>query len=89
VPPAAPTRADAVDVVLRAVAVVCEVDVSGLDRDTTLDSLDADSLVRVGLADVVEADLAARGVHVRLDDGFLGRVSTLGELADQLTPALA
>jgi acyl carrier protein len=62
------------------VAVVCGVDPAALRADTTLDQLDADSLVRVGIADVVEDELARDGVVVHIDDATLGRVATLGEI---------
>ncbi|HVW81240.1 MAG TPA: phosphopantetheine-binding protein [Mycobacteriales bacterium] len=63
-----------------AVALVCSVDPATLAADTTLDLLDADSLVRVGIADVVEAELARDGIVVHIDDATLGRVRTLGEI---------
>ncbi|HWA68114.1 MAG TPA: phosphopantetheine-binding protein [Mycobacteriales bacterium] len=63
-----------------AVALVCSVDPASLDAQTTLAQLDADSLVRVGIADVVEAELARDGIVVHIDDATLGRVMTLGEL---------
>ena len=63
-----------------AVALVCGVDPAGLAADTTLEALNADSLVRVGIADVVEEELARGGVVVRIDDATLGRVATLGEI---------
>ena len=67
-----------------AVAVVCGVDSAGLTPQTTLAELGADSLVRVGIADVVEAELARDGIVVRIDDATLGRVSTLGEIDSHL-----
>jgi hypothetical protein len=73
-------------VVRSAVALVCGVDPTGLEADTTLDQLDADSLVRVGIADVVEAELARDGVVVHIDDATLGRVITLGEIDAYLNP---
>jgi acyl carrier protein len=67
-------------VVRSAVALVCSVDPATLGTETTLDQLGADSLVRVGIADVVEAELARDGVVVQIDDATLGRVRTLGEI---------
>jgi hypothetical protein len=67
-----------------AVALVCSVDPASLSAATTLDQLAADSLVRVGIADVVEAELAGDGVVVHIDDATLGRVITLGEIDDYL-----
>ena len=63
-----------------AVALVCSVDGAALSAQTTLAELEADSLVRVGIADVVESDLSRDGVVVRIDDATLGRVTTLGEI---------
>jgi hypothetical protein len=59
---------------------VCGVDPAGLEPGTTLAELGADSLARVSIADVVEAELAATGRVVHLDDATLGRVCTLGEI---------
>jgi hypothetical protein len=67
-----------------AVALVCSIDPATLSAATTLDQLGADSLVRVGIADVVEAELARDGVVVHIDDATLGRVFTLGEIDDYL-----
>jgi hypothetical protein len=76
------------DVVRTAVAVVCGADGASLGAGTTLAELHADSLVRVGIADVVEAELARDGVVVHIDDATLGRVTTLGEIDDYLAPQL-
>jgi acyl carrier protein len=59
---------------------VCGVDANALTPETTLESLGADSLARVSIADVVEADLAASGVVVRIDDATLAKFATLGEI---------
>jgi hypothetical protein len=67
-----------------AVALVCGVDGASLSPQTTLAELNADSLVRVGIADVVEADLSRNGTVVHIDDATLGRVTTLGEIDDYL-----
>ncbi|HWC34787.1 MAG TPA: acyl carrier protein [Mycobacteriales bacterium] len=70
-----------------AVALVCGIDPERLSPQTTLDSLDADSLSRVSIADVVEAHLAAAGVVVRIDDASLARFQTLGEIDAYLAHA--
>ncbi|MGN6475323.1 MAG: acyl carrier protein [Mycobacteriales bacterium] len=76
-----------------AVALVCGVDPDRLSAETTLDSLDADSLARVSIADVVEADLAAAGIRssdgrvVRIDDATLAKFATLGEIDAYLAHA--
>jgi hypothetical protein len=67
-------------VVRAAVSLVCSLDPASLGAETSLDQLGADSLVRVGIADVVEAELARDGVVVHIDDATLGRVTTLGEI---------
>jgi hypothetical protein len=74
---------DAFDIVRDAVAVVCEVSPDSLTPDTRLADLHADSLARVSIADVVEADVLTRAHRfVHLDDGLLGRVESLRELTD-------
>ncbi|HVV76199.1 MAG TPA: acyl carrier protein [Mycobacteriales bacterium] len=70
-----------------AVALVCGVDPDVLSPQTTLDSLGADSLARVSIADVVEADLAAAGTVVRIDDATLAKFETLGEVDAYLSHA--
>jgi acyl carrier protein len=70
-----------------AVALVCGVDPGGLSAQTTLESLGADSLARVSIADVVEADLAATGRSVRIDDATLAKFATLGEIDAYLAHA--
>jgi acyl carrier protein len=74
---------DAFAAVRDAVAIVCEVGPDALTRDTRFADLNADSLARVSIADVVEASvlaLAHRSVHI--DDASLGRIDSLGELTD-------
>ena len=70
-----------------AVALVCGVDPEQLSADTSLESLGADSLARVSIADVVEAELAETGVVVRIDDATLARFATLGEIDAYLAHA--
>lgn len=70
-----------------AVALVCGVDADGLTPETTLESLGADSLARVSIADVVEADLAAAGTVVAIDDATLAKFKTLGEIDAYLANA--
>jgi acyl carrier protein len=70
-----------------AVALVCGVDPERLSPQTTLESLGADSLARVSIADVVEADLAAAGTVVRIDDSSLAKFATLGEIDSYLAHA--
>ncbi|HVT20177.1 MAG TPA: acyl carrier protein [Mycobacteriales bacterium] len=76
-----------------AVALVCGVDADTLTPDTTLESLGADSLARVSIADTVEAGLAAAGTTgahgkpIRIDDATLARFATLGEIDAYLAHA--
>jgi hypothetical protein len=79
-PPGRRRLTELTPVVRSAVALVCGVDPASLDAETSLAALNADSLVRVGIADVVEAELARDGIVVQIDDATLGRVSTLGEI---------
>jgi hypothetical protein len=70
-----------------AVALVCGVDPDSLTSATTLESLAADSLVRVSIADVLEAELAADGRVVHIDDATLARFATLAEIDAYLAHA--
>ena len=70
----------ALDTVRRAVALVCSADLAGLDASTSLADLGADSLALVSIADVVEAELAAAGTSLDIDDASLGRMATIGEI---------
>lgn len=70
----------ALDAVRSAVALVCGVDSAGLDASTSLVDLGADSLALVSIADVVEAELAAAGSSLHIDDASLGRMTTIAEV---------
>jgi Phosphopantetheine attachment site len=83
------TSAALSNTVRSAVALVCGADGASLNAGTALAELDADSLVRVGIADVVEAELARGGIVVHIDDATLGRVTTLGEIDAYLAPLVA
>jgi hypothetical protein len=74
---------DAFAAVRDAVAIVCEVPPGSLTRSTRFADLQADSLARVSIADVVEANVLT-GVHrsLHIDDAALGRVESLGDLSD-------
>jgi acyl carrier protein len=76
-----PAAAEELDAVRDAFAFVCELDAASLSADTRLDDINADSLVRVAVADLIEARLWADDAGWRIDDTALGRVATLGELA--------
>lgn len=71
-----------IEAVREAFAYVCELDVDRLTAQTRLDELDADSLVRVAVADLLEQRLGAVAAGWSIDEATLARVSTLGELAD-------
>jgi acyl carrier protein len=86
--PARRSGVDALDVVRAAVATVLEIDVGALSADTTFAGLDADSLVLVGVADEVEATMGW-GDRLRIDDGALAAMATLGELADYVSDQLS
>jgi acyl carrier protein len=71
--------------VYQAVAVVCDLEPDTLTAATRFDELGADSLSRVGIADLLESRIVtSSGRPVRLDDTLLGRMTTLAELADHL-----
>ena len=76
-----PPDADLFDVVRAAIGVVLEVDPASVTAATSLADLGADSLARVGIADVVEHDLATRGWRLHIDDGALARMSTVDDVA--------
>lgn len=80
-------RTSALAVVCQAVAIVCEVEPATLSAETTFADLDADSLVLVSVADVVEAALAERSRELHIDDASLGRMSCLGDVVDYLLAA--
>lgn len=72
-----------------AVAIVCEVEPGSLSGTTEFAEIGADSLARVSIADVVETSLAAdRGQSLHIDDASLGRMTSLGDLADYATSRL-
>ena len=76
---------DAFALVRDAVAIVCEVRPDSLTPQTRFDELHADSLARVSIADVIEANALEQSRRsVVIDDATLGRVASLGELSDQV-----
>jgi acyl carrier protein len=84
-----PSDFDALLTVRDAAAIVCEVEADSLTSTTRFADLGADSLARVCIADVVEASIrASHHETLQIDDASLGRVDTLGELADFITGAL-
>jgi acyl carrier protein len=78
---------DTLAIVTDAVALVLELDAAQLQPATTFASLNADSLVLVGVADVVEQLLAARGRALRIDDASLSRMASLGDVVDYVDRA--
>jgi acyl carrier protein len=77
---------DALHAVRDAVAIVCEVEPDTLTASTRFADLGADSLARVSIADVVEATVLERDHRsLHLDDATLGRMASLGELADHVS----
>jgi acyl carrier protein len=77
------TSADVLDVVRDALVTVLEVDPARVTPDTALDSLDADSLALVEVAEIVEERLAP---HARdgyaIPDTELEAVTTVGEAVE-------
>ena len=84
--PAAPPRLDAASafgVVRRAVGVVLDIAPAAIDLDTRFDSLEADSLALVGIADVVERAVSAEwSGELAIDDATLARLVTVGDLVE-------
>lgn len=73
------------DIVRQATAIVMEVSAGELDGETHLiDDLNADSLALIEIVEVTEDCLRAAGTSVRVDDGTLSRLMTLGELVAAL-----
>jgi hypothetical protein len=72
----------------RALAVVLDLEADDLRADSPLDDLGADTVARVQWADVVEELASADGTPVTVADAPLGAATTLGELAEQLSPQL-
>ncbi len=80
---------DALDAVRAAVAIVCQVEPGPLAASTRFDSLGADSLARISIADLVEARVAAAGGELFLDDAGLCRMASLGDLVTDIESRLA
>lgn len=79
------SAAAALDLARDAVALVLDVDPTGLRGDTPLADIGADSLARICLADAVEAAAADRhGVRVRLPERTLAEARTLADLVAPL-----
>jgi acyl carrier protein len=73
---------DPLGAVRAAVAIVCEVGPETLTGSTRFEDLDADSLARVSIADLVEARAADADRGLRIDDHSLSRMTSLADLAD-------
>jgi acyl carrier protein len=83
-------NAEPLSTVRDAVAIVCEVSRGALAAATRFEDLGADSLALVSIADVIEASVAAGSDRVlHIDDASLGRMATLGELAEYVAAAPA
>ncbi len=73
---------DPLGAVRAAVAIVCEVEPASLTGSTRFDDVGADSLARVSIADLVEAQAADAGRELRIDDHSLSRMTSLTDLAE-------
>ena len=80
-----PTPDDVLALVADALAVVCEVPVGSLSRETELAAIGADSLARVELADIVEERLTAYAPGLHVPDADLDAFRTVGDAADYLS----
>ena len=77
------------DVLRDAVASVLEIDPATLDRDTAFADIDADSLVLVEVAEIVEERLAAHAPQpLRIPDAELEQLLTLGQAVDYVQALL-
>ena len=74
-----PTEQDVLDVVRQAVAVVLEVDVASVGRESTFAELRADSLVLVEVAEILEERFAPA---LRIPDAGLEALLTVGDAVD-------
>lgn len=73
------------EIVRQATALVMDAAPDHLNTETRLvDDLDADSLALIEIVEVAEDHLRAAGTSVRVDDGTLARLTTLGELVAAL-----
>jgi acyl carrier protein len=78
------------DIVCQAAAIVMDVSAGELDGETRLiDDLNADSLALIEIVEVTEDLLRTAGTSVRVDDGTLARLTTLGELVAALRDEVA
>ena len=83
-----PTPDEVLAIVAEALAVVCEQPMSSLSRATDLDTVGADSLARVELAELVEARLAAHSPRLHITDADLESFRTLGDAVDYVLARL-
>ena len=74
-----PTEEDVLEAVRSAVGIVLEVEPTGITRDTTFADLDADSLVLVEVAELLEQRFAPA---LRIRDVDLEALRTIGDAAD-------
>jgi acyl carrier protein len=84
-----PTAEEVLGVVCAAVAVVLEVDVSGLSRASAFIELDVDSLAMVEVAEIVEEQLSPyTRVPFVIPDSDLESLATVGQAVDYVLARL-
>jgi acyl carrier protein len=78
-----PTAEEVLGVIRNALAVVLEIDPSGVTRDSALATLDVDSLALVEVAEIVEEHLASYAREpLVIADADLEQFSTVGQVVD-------
>jgi acyl carrier protein len=77
------------DLVRSAVATVMELPVERLEAGTRLiDDVEADSLAMIEIVEILEEDLRAKGIDVRVDDAALARMQTLEDVVAVVVSAM-
>jgi acyl carrier protein len=79
-----PTPDGVLAVVTDALAIVCEVPLNALSRQTELVAIGVDSLARVELAEIVEERLSTYAPRLHVPDAELDAFRTVGDAADYL-----
>ena len=82
------TADDVLAVVTDVLAVVCGVDATTMAAATALESIGADSLARVELAEELEERLTSYLPGLHIPDGDLGAFRTVGDVRDYLVARL-
>jgi acyl carrier protein len=87
-PTGSPTPDELLALVTDVLAVVCGQSAQSMSRDTELDTIGADSLARVELAEQVEERLTVHLPGLHIPDGDLEAFRTVGDACDYLAGRL-